>query len=202
MGLFKLLFNKLVGEAEEEPEEELTEEMEEERDELFAEHLLKFPYLDTLHGVFSYSAVPKLCECCDEETQIYSELGIYSEDEVDILCPDCIQGGVAAVSYEGEFNEIDRDAVSEEDADAILHRTPTLPTNQEFSWKVCCGKPCIYLKRATHKDAEELNLFEELQEEIAFEDLEELLGEDEDSSLVMLFRCKECGKIHAIVDLD
>ena len=106
----------------------------------------------------------------------------------------------------GTFNELEEGVLSPDDAETVMKRTPMLPSNQEYLWKVCCGKPCVYLKRATFDDIEELSLWDKLKEtyrdDIPFEELEELLAEDEEDSQLMLFHCKECGKLYALVDLD
>lgn len=178
-----------------------------EKELLQKEYAKNFPFLDNLEYVFAFSAQGVVCECCEKTTKLYSEMGIQSEEECDILCPDCIASGRAAERFRGSFNELEAECESPEYAQTVESKTPCLPANQDYLWKVCCGEPCIYLKRATHEDVEKLSLWEALKETycdeiIPFSDLQEMLGEEEDDSLLMLFRCKRCGKIHAIIDLD
>lgn len=171
------------------------------------ENIKKFPFIDSLEYIFTFSEQEVVCDCCKKKTRFYSEAGIYAEEFCEFLCVDCIASGNAAERYRGTFNTLESKCNSIDDEETVLKKTPSLPSNQEYSWKVCCGKPCVYLKRATYADMEELFLWDKLKETfhdeiIPFEDLQELVGEEEDDSLLMLFRCKECGKIYAIIDLE
>lgn len=207
MSFLKKLFFGDYKEREEERRKAVAEQARAEKELLQKEYAKNFPFLDSLEYVFAFSAQGVVCECCGETTKLYSEMGIHSGEECDILCPDCIANGRAAERFHGKFNELEEGCGSPECAQTVESKTPRLPANQEYLWKVCCGKPCVYLKRATHEDVEKLSLWEKLKETycdeiIPFSDLREMLGEEEDDSLLMLFRCKECGKLHAIIDLD
>jgi len=59
------------------------------------------------NGVFKSSEQgrPVICECCGEETQWYY-VGIYAEDEVEAICPECITSGEAAREFDGQFVQV------------------------------------------------------------------------------------------------
>lgn len=180
-----------------------------EKKQLLAENLIKFPYLEALDGVLTYDKRGIVCDCCLKRVKLYSEMGIYSEATgAELLCADCIASGAAAEKFDGTFQSyLDEDGVSPENYDAVMRRTPTIPAYQDFEWKICCGKPCVYMRRATKGDfpaiLEQLKeTYSEEEEGVPFDRLSELGGESDDTSNLMLFRCKECGKIYGVVDLD
>ena len=208
MGFFTKLFFGDVKKREQEQREVQAAAFRAEESSLLEKHAKKFPYLASLKNIFEYSPEPVLCDCCKDETKLYSALGVYGGEkgEYEHLCPDCVVSGVAAEQVQNSFNRLEDGVEDPAEAETVMCKTPALPAKQEYRWKVCCGKPCVYLKRATRADVDFLSLWDKLKQtyhdEVPFEDLEDLLGEDEYDSLLMLFRCKTCGKIHAIVDLD
>lgn len=180
-----------------------------EENRLLFETLGKFPYLETLDGVMTFSKRKVTCDCCAKKVNLYSEMGIYSaEYEPEILCPDCIANGTAAEKFDGTFQcYLDEESVSPEDYDAVMRRTPTILSYQDLEWKVCCGKPCVYMRRAKNVDfpaiLEKLKeTYSEEEEGVPFEKLSELGGESDDESSLILFRCQTCGRLYGVIDLD
>lgn len=110
----------------------------------------------------------KVCQCCHQVKGYIYVASIYSEEEVDDVCPWCIKDGSVAKKFEATFNDdhpLLEAGVSAEVVEEVCERTPGYCTWQQEVWQTHCNTACIF-----HGDAKK-------------EDLEGLLGEDLDSFL-------------------
>ena len=72
---------------------------------------VKFKYFpNAIKEVFTTGDI-QVCDCCGEEIDVYYEGPVYSEKEIEVLCPNCIASGRAAKELEGQF--IDDECVDE-----------------------------------------------------------------------------------------
>lgn len=78
----------------------------------------------------------QVCDCFQEETDVYYEGPFYSEEEIEVLCPKCIASGMAAKKFEGQF--IDEACVEEIDDEEklgdLIYKTPSYTSEQEAYW--------------------------------------------------------------------
>ena len=164
---------------------------------------MKFPklkYIEDSSDVYEYSKEGKICQCCGKKANFYTTM-IYCDDDIDVICQDCVVSGRACEKFDGYFNE------SEESGnfmakDEVEICTPTLPTYQEVVWPACCNNYCKYLRRFTKEDSKNETIMKSLEktfddEFVPFEDLKNYKGD-----YVILFKCEECGEYYAIVDMD
>lgn len=163
---------------------------------------MKYPvlkYIENSSDVYEYLKEGKECQCCGNRVNFYTTM-IYSEEDIDVICHDCVVSGKACAKFNGEFNEaepVDNFELQEE----VCKKTPTLPTCQELIWPACCGDYPKYLRRLTSEDLLNDEVMNSLKntfkdEYVAFDDL----GDYED--MAVLFKCNKCGQYHAIIDLD
>jgi len=89
----------------------------------------------------------EICDCCEKETEIYYDGGMFAEDEVVYLCPSCIHTGKASDFFNGGFTDwLDNtDSCSEEVIDEIRKRTPTYSSWQEQKWLTHCNDGCAFV---------------------------------------------------------
>ena len=162
--------------------------------------LPKFKYIEDLKDVLTISDKFVKCDCCGKNTNIYTET-LCSDYEINAICVDCIQSGLACEKFDGYFNEvpeINNDAAIEE----LSTRTPHLATFQELFWPDCCNDFCKYLRISTDKDMKNEKILSDLKETFKDEwfDVEKL--PEMNPHYLLLFQCAKCGKHHVVVDLD
>lgn len=160
----------------------------------------KLKYIDNSKDVLEYTEEGVKCDCCGKTTNFYTDL-IYSKQDVEAICVDCVTSGNASKKFDGNFNEAENieDKMAMEEVEL---KTPTLPTYQEFLWPACCNDMCVYLRKCTEKDLENKELMLDVQsnfkdDNIPFEDIKKM-----SPSFLRLFKCAHCGKHKILVDLD
>ena len=135
------------------------------------------------------------------------KISFYAVDEVEILCPDCIQSGAAAKKFDGQFQQDileEQDIDNSEAIDQVCRCTPGYVSWQGNDWPVHCNDCCIFLdyvgwqelvdqvtdlKNVELPDGYDLVMLEEMMQNNGH-----LQG--------YLFRCSECEKYVLHVDCD
>lgn len=148
-----------------------------------------------------------ICDCCKKETEVYYTNPIYSEKDVNYLCPHCIESGDAAKKLDVSFqDDMSADPVSDpEKTEELIHRTPGYCGWQQEYWLACCDDYCAFLGYYTWQDLEKLGISEEIKETyrddacmLDFPDAKEYLQNNEG----YLFKCLHCGKHYIYFDFD
>lgn len=159
-----------------------------------------FKYIENIEGSLTISTKPVKCDCCGKETIVYAN-SMFTTQDINAICCECIQSGLACEKFNGRFNnapEIDNDTAMRE----LSTKTPPLPTFQEIEWPDCCNDFCKFLRVCNSKD---------LKDKIILTDLEETFVDDiyelEDlptmnPNYLLLFQCTKCGKHYIVIDLD
>jgi uncharacterized protein CbrC (UPF0167 family) len=162
----------------------------------------------------SGSVVPSdaTCECCDEARGFVYDGPVYSEVDVEAICPWCIASGDAHERFDASF--VDSEAFGDGAPDAaiveIVERTPGFSAWQGERWPVCCGDATAFLTpagiaeiRETHGAMEGAvlsHIIHELQVSggAALRTLESLRSDQ--SPTAFLFQCLHCEQRHVYVD--
>lgn len=146
------------------------------------------------------------CECCGEKTK-YSYESMYSEKEVECICPKCIASGEAAKKFDGEFIQFAEDSKvnDNEKKEELYCRTPGYMSWQGEYWLACCNDYCAFIGDVGTKELEEMGIADEVFSEY------ERRGGYKDTRKYMvkkgytagyLFQCLHCKKYHLWVDAD
>lgn len=156
-------------------------------------------YIENSSDVYEYSKVRKQCQCCGEIVNFYTTM-IYSEEDIDVICHNCVVSGKACVQFDGQFNEAEP-LDNFELQDEVCRKTPSLPTYQELIWPTCCGDYPKYLRRINAEDLKDKEIMNSLKNTfkdkiVAFNDLCDY------EDMAVLFKCQKCGEYHAVIDLD
>ena len=167
-------------------------------------HLPKFKYHPNVYecGVVEFGK--GTCNCCGKEVEAYVQM-MYTTEDVDCICMDCVASGKAAEKFDGSFiqdaDSIDNEAASEE----LWCRTPGYLSWQGENWVACCNDYCEYIGTVGTKELEELGIADELFEADGsyegWKDARKYLTKD-GSLCGYLFHCLHCGKYHLRVDAD
>ncbi|MFY0518732.1 CbrC family protein [Lysinibacillus sp. UGB7] len=161
--------------------------------------LPKFKYIahPIKSGIFKIDK-KVLCDCCEEEVEIYVESGLYAIESVEYLCPNCISSGKAAAKYNGTFQSDlynDERVVNKSFVDEILHRTPGYVSWQGNNWLAHCTDYCAFIGYVGWLELVEKGIEDEIENftEMALADLKQYLTNDGELQ-GYLFQCIECGK--------
>lgn len=148
-----------------------------------------------------------VCQCCGRETEYFYE-SMYTAEDVDCICPECVASGKAAEKFNGDFiQDAETDKVDDpRKTEELFKRTPGYLCWQGEYWFACCNDYCAYIGDVGTKELEEMGIADEVFEEYekqddSFEDIREYL-EKCGSVAGYLFRCLHCGKYHLWVDAD
>lgn len=168
------------------------------------DNLPKFKYYPNVYdcGVVEFGR--GTCNCCGREVEAYVQ-SMYTTEDVDCICMECIASGAAAEKFDGEFIQ-DADSIDNDEAvEELFCRTPGYVSWQGENWAACCNDYCEYIGTVGTKELEELGIADELFEEDGsfdgWDDAREFLVKD-GSLCGYLFRCLHCGKYHLRVDAD
>lgn len=146
-----------------------------------------------------------ICPCCEQETAYYYEPMIYTREDVQNLCPNCIANGKAAQKYNGSFIQ-DAETVSDiEKTEELFQRTPGLITWQGEYWLAHCDDYCAFIAYVGTKELEEMGILEEVLADYALQNQYEVDAvrdylERNGSMSGYLFQCLHCGKYRLWVD--
>jgi uncharacterized protein CbrC (UPF0167 family) len=151
-----------------------------------------------------------MCPVCIKEREAVYEGPFYSSEEVEGICPWCIQDGSAAKKYDGYFQDSEScDSVARREyLIELITRTPGYSGWQQERWLSHCGDFCAlksYVAWADIKDlkGELTNDFNQIKTNYGLtqEELENSLI-DNRSMQGYLFQCLSCGKHRLTVDTD
>ncbi len=169
------------------------------------ENLPKFKYHPNLYQsgyvIFGHS----VCQCCDQEVDAYIET-MYSKEDVDCICLECVASGKAAEKFGGCFVQAAEDGVSDnEKTEELFRRTPGYECWQGEYWLTCCGDYCAYIGSVGIKELEKMGIADavltEYEQKAGYSLEREYLTKD-GSLCGYLFRCLHCGRYHLGVDAD
>ena len=167
-------------------------------------NLPKFKYHPNVYESGEVEFSKGVCDCCGREVEAYVQ-SMYTRENVDCICMECIASGAAAEKFDGDFIQ-DADPVDNEEAwEELFCRTPGYISWQGENWAACCNDYCEYIGTVGTKELEELGIADELFEEYdscgGYDDVRKYLAKD-GSLCGYLFRCLHCGKYHLRVDAD
>lgn len=151
---------------------------------------------------------PVECMCCNKKVDLYCDIMMYSVEDIDCLCPQCIADGSAAKKFDGSFiqdseNEIDDPQKTE----ALFNRTPAYANWQGEFWLTHCNDYCKFIGYVGIKELTEMGIAEEV-----IKDYEENADFPYSSDLIRaslhkqgnlagyLFQCLHCNKYRLWVD--
>ncbi|SKA71069.1 hypothetical protein SAMN02745111_02153 [Eubacterium uniforme] len=148
-----------------------------------------------------------ICQCCGKQVNEYIE-HLYTAEEVDCICLQCVSNGMAAKKFDAEFVSYADHVSDPEKWDELFHRTPGYLGWQDDYWLACCDDYCQYLGRVGIAELDKLGIKDEVLREYvqrddaySLEDVEKYLYKDGDMS-GYLFKCIHCGKYHLWVDAN
>ena len=148
-----------------------------------------------------------VCQCCGKKTEYYIDK-IYSQQNVDCICPECIADGSAAKKFEAAFiYEAEIDKVSDiAKVEELFKRTPGYDSWQGEHWLACCDDFCQYIGEVSIADLKAMKIdrqiIEEYKKENAYhyENCADHLGNGVLRGY--LFKCLHCGRYRIWFDAD
>jgi len=93
------------------------------------------------------------CSICKNIGLWFDASGFYGEDDLEIICDDCL---VTGKLMEREYEIFINDAFggNEEETNIIMYKTPPLPTWQDMVWPSINGQYCVFEGLASREDFE------------------------------------------------
>ncbi len=145
-----------------------------------------------------------ICQSCLNQVSEYCT-HIYTNEDVNIVCLECIASGKAAEKFDGQFVQSAIEILEDkEKTDELFKRTPGYASLQGEEWQVCCDDYCTFLGEADALKLHEIGVFEEClsqyastKEEYEFFEINLRAGS---AMKGYLFRCLHCGKYHFYVE--
>lgn len=183
--------------------------------------LPKFKYHSDPLSTGSIVKRPVKCPVCEQDQEYAYEGPFYSTDEVEDICPWCIENGKAAEKFNGEFQDYcgiegispdpsnpDKHPYNEDHIDELITRTPGYYGIQQEQWLCHCNEPCNYIGQVGWKEIEELEI--DVNEDIKIEAQKYRMTVDEFKQGLInkgfmqgyLFQCLHCGKYRLYTDID
>ena len=145
-----------------------------------------------------------VCQCCGKTVTAYTE-NMYTADDIDCICMECVASGAAAKRFNGTFIQ-DADPINNAEAkDELFHRTPGYFSWQGENWAACCNDYCEYLGTVGTEELEELGIADEFfNSDGSYGDWKNVRQDLMKDGYVngYLFRCLHCGKYHLRIDAD
>lgn len=161
-----------------------------------------------------------ICNCCGQKTSVYYTNPFYCHDDVEVLCPWCIDSGKAAEKFNGEFQDycgIDGISSDPDEPDTIkfrpgivdelILRTPGYRGWQQEVWLSHCDDLCAFVGYVGWDEIKDkLDLFADLDGDCSdangnSADLANYLRNN-GSCQGYLFQCLHCGKYRLYFDFD
>ncbi|MBR4162428.1 MAG: CbrC family protein [Solobacterium sp.] len=146
-----------------------------------------------------------VCNCCGKTVTEYVE-EVYSSEDLDCICLECIHDGSAAKKFDAEFVQYAEKVSDPQKHDELFHRTPGYMAWQGENWLACCDDYCEYLGPVGIKELEEMGIKKEALDDYSkqvpaypLDVVEEYLSKEGDLT-GYLFRCLHCGKYRLYVD--
>lgn len=148
-----------------------------------------------------------ICQCCGKEVDEYCN-SMYSREEVDCICLECVANGAAAEKFDGQFiQDAEIDKVNDEKkSHELFCCTPGYVSWQGENWLACCGDYCAFLGDVGTNELEEMGIADEVFEEylqrpFSVKEVREFLFKGGHLA-GYLFRCLHCGRYYIEVDGD
>lgn len=165
------------------------------------------PFFKYNPNVYSTEYVVKekgICQCCGNEVDGYVGT-MYSKENVECICLNCIASGKASEMFGGGFVQGAMPLNDEEKKKELFCRTPGYLSWQGEYWLTCCNDYCAFISEVGIEELNELSIADEVINEYETKtncaiDRERLNKGDSLSGY--LFKCLHCGKYHLWVDMD
>lgn len=125
--------------------------------------LPKFRYInDNIRDKFFEPNISDLaCECCGKIYPIVYTGMFYCEENVEILCPECVSSGRAAEKFCGEFYDFWDDipaTMPREILHELQHKTPSYRGQQQEYVPHCCNDFCQFVDYVGWRDIQKRGL--------------------------------------------
>jgi hypothetical protein len=155
------------------------------------------------------------CDCCGEACGFIYDGPIYTEEDVDAVCPWCIASGAAhnelgatftdenGIGGYGEWEPVSKDVI-----EAVARRTPGFSGWQQEQWWTHCGDAGEFIGPCGIVELEALGVeaLAVIRESAGFEgeELELLMSalSRDGSPTAYMFRCRKCGQLGGYWDCD
>lgn len=146
-----------------------------------------------------------VCQCCGKTVSVYTN-AMYTPEDINCICFDCVADGSAAKKFQGEFiQDVEKKVSDESKTEELFYRTPGYDSWQGEYWLTCCDDYCQYIGDVGGKELDEMDIGNdvilECEEKRGFKidknDIEKC-----GSLSGYLFKCLHCGKYHLWVDFD
>ncbi len=158
---------------------------------------ITFKYHPNLYTCGVLEEGENTCQCCGKTVDLYYPT-MYSIEDIECLCLECIANGKAAEKFDGSFNDTCGDYLDNTKLnDELYKRTPGYISWQGEKWRACCDDYCAFLGDTNAQELQKMNVLDEVLKEYNAKENMELNAEDldEDSYLsVYLFQCLHCKK--------
>ena len=147
-----------------------------------------------------------ICNCCGKEVKAYVGV-MYTNEDVNCICMNCIKDGYAAEKFNGSFIQYAQEISNQEKTKILYSKTPGYVSWQGEYWLACCDDYCEFIGDTGIKELKELGISDEVIDECCKnygwkkEDLKNNLTAG-GTYVGYLFKCKHCGKYHLYVDLS
>jgi len=143
------------------------------------------------------------CECCGEKRGYTYTSIIFSQEDIETICPWCIADGSASTKFDGEFSDgcsLAKAEINEKIIDEVCKSTPAFNCWQEVEWQSHCNDACKFLGDASKEDLmmlTEVRLDNFLKEElITLEQWKNILKDyvKGGCAAVYKFECTKCSE--------
>lgn len=166
--------------------------------------LPKFKYHPNLYSTPMVSFGEGVCNCCKQKTVAYID-SIYTAEDIDCICLNCVADGSAAAMFNGEYIQ-DADPINNEEAtDELFHRTPGYYSWQGENWKACCNDYCAFITDVRENDILDSSFQEKLSSGEIICDTDLTVQEIINGAGYIrgyLFKCLHCNKMYMRIDMD
>lgn len=147
-----------------------------------------------------------VCPVCREHTDYVYVGPFFSVEEVEDICPWCIESGVAAEMYNGEFQDSAscEESSSKEQLDELVHRTPGYSGWQQEYWLHHCNDFCSFLGYVGWKEIKDISheLTEDYQRYGYNENEIKQYLKNDGHLQGYLFQCITCKRYRIHIDCD
>ena len=175
------------------------------------ESLPKFKYHPEPLATGAFEISDETCECCGKARGYIYTAPIYSNQDVEHVCPWCIADGSLERKYDATLSDdhpLRLAGLSKEIIREVTRRTPGYVSWQQDSWMVCCKDACEFHGDAPADEIQALN-----EEGLAalsaasgfsIEDLRDIIPDYEPggSPAFYKFICRHCSRVHYNGDCD
>lgn len=145
------------------------------------------------------------CECCGEEVDVYYDGPIYTEEDFEYFCPNCIHSGKAKEELDAEFQQDlinDENVVNEEYKKEVMFRTPGYHSWQGNQWPAHCDDYCAFIAYVGWQEIENMGIGDKIDTlDVDINHLQKYM-QNNGSLQGYLFKCLKCGQFVVYSDCD